>query len=318
MKLKEIYESIIQIGIENDPRGREGITKELEAARKEYNGLKDNEQSVFDLERLKNPYSDTRILCGNPETEVEMVLAGIDIETGEVLLAEKLREKGKNINAIISHHPEGMALAALYRVMKLQSDIFNQLGVSISVAEALLDERMKEVSLKLMPVNHNRTVMASELLGIPFLCCHTPADNSVTRYLQKLFDEKEPYMVCDIIEILMEFPEYKEQAKLDAGPKILVGKEKSRCGKVYVEMTGGTSGPKLIYQKLAQEGVGTIVGMHMSEDHKKEAEASHINVIIAGHIASDSLGMNLVFDQLRQIGHLNVIPCSGLIFNPRS
>ena len=83
-------------------------------------------------------------------------------------------------------------------------------------------------------------------------------------------------------------------------------------------MTGGTSGPKAIYQKLAQEGFGTIVGMHMNEDHKKEAEASQINVVIAGHIASDSLGMNLVFDQLREQGLLNVIPCSGLIYNSRA
>jgi len=317
MKLRHIYENIIRFGIDNDPRGDEGVKKELESVQREYDELPEREKSTFDLERLKNPYSDTRILYGDPEAEVETVLAGIDMEVGEVILADRLIERGKRIDAIISHHPEGRALAALYRVMKLQSDIFNQLGVSVTVAEALLEERIKEVALRLMPVNHNRAVMAAKILDIPFLCCHTPADNSVTKFLQGVFDERKPYFVGDIIEILMELPEYQYQAKLDAGPKILVGKKSGRCGKVYVEMTGGTSGPKKIYKRLAQEGVGTLVGMHMNEDHKKEAEASHINVIIAGHISSDSVGMNLIFDQLMRVGKLEVIPCSGFIYNSR-
>lgn len=317
MRLKEIYERIIKIGIKNDPRGEEGVQKELDSVQREYESLSDKEKTIFDLERLRNPYSDTRILYGNPDIDVKRILSGIDMEVGEVLLADRLRERGKYIDAIISHHPEGMALAGLYRVMQLQSDIFNQLGVSITTAESLLDERIKEVALKLMPVNHNRPVMAARLLDIPFLCCHTPADNSVTKYLQALLDENKPYLVNDIIDILMTLPEYQEQARLDAGPKILIGKKTGRCGKVYVEMTGGTSGPKHIYKSLSQEGVGTLVGMHMSEEHKKEAEKNHINVIIAGHIASDSIGMNLVFDQLTETEGLEIIPCSGLIYNSR-
>ncbi|MBN2372780.1 NGG1p interacting factor NIF3 [bacterium] len=320
MKLKQIYEDIIQIGIKNDPRKPEDIQRDIDSLQKEYKGIKEKDRPYFDTERLKNPYADTRILCGDPKTEVKTVLSGIDMEIGEVLLAEKLREKGRHIDAIVSHHPEGTAMAAFYRVMKVQADIFNQLGVSVTVAEALLEERMKEVAQKIMPINHNRAIMAAQLLDIPFMCCHTPADNSVNKFLQGLFEEKKPYLVEDIIDILMEIPEYQQGAKLNAGPKVLVGKEKGRCGKIHTDMTGGTSGPKAIYKKLAQEGIGTVVGMHMNEDHKKEAEESHINVVIAGHMASDSLGMNLVFDKLRELGKgpLEVIPCSGLIYHSRA
>ena len=41
--------------------------------------------------------------------------------------------------------------------------------------------------------------------------------------------------------------------------------------------------------------------MHISEDHRKEAGKHHINVVIAGHIASDNLGMNLLLDGLTSI-----------------
>ncbi len=49
----------------------------------------------------------------------------------------------------------------------------------------------------------------------------------------------------------------------------------------------------------------------MSEEHRKEAEKSHINVVVAGHISSDSLGMNLMLDELEKRG-IEVVACSGL------
>jgi len=52
--------------------------------------------------------------------------------------------------------------------------------------------------------------------------------------------------------------------------------------------------------------------MHMAEDRKREAEKNHVNVVIAGHMSSDSLGMNLFLDELEKRG-IEVIPCSGLI-----
>ena len=58
---------------------------------------------------------------------------------------------------------------------------------------------------------------------------------------------------------------------------------------------------------MANFGIGTVVGMHMSEEHRREAEKNHINVVIAGHMASDSLGMNLFLDKLEEQG-IDVIP----------
>ena len=49
----------------------------------------------------------------------------------------------------------------------------------------------------------------------------------------------------------------------------------------------------------------------MSEDHRKEADRHHMNVIIAGHIASDNLGMNLLLDRVIGADDITVIECSG-------
>jgi putative NIF3 family GTP cyclohydrolase 1 type 2 len=91
----------------------------------------------------------------------------------------------------------------------------------------------------------------------------------------------------------------------------VAGADKNRAGKVLVDMTGGTEGSKEAFEKLSRTEVGTVVCMHLSEEHIKEAEKNHINAVIAGHIASDTIGMNLVLDALERHGALEILETSG-------
>jgi putative NIF3 family GTP cyclohydrolase 1 type 2 len=309
--LQEFFRLAIQSGIDADPRGRAAVEQELREAHKAYEELKPEDQANFDREKLENPYTDSRILHGSPDREVKGILAGIDIETPELLLADRLIQKGTGIDLVLAHHPEGRAYANFYEVMKMQADILNRFGVPINVAESQLSGRMKEVERSLMPANHTRPVDAARLLDLPYLCLHTPADNMVASHLQSLFDKELPARLKEVVKILKEIPEYQEAARNNAGPRILVGSDDQRPGKIFVDMTGGTSGSKHTLEKLSQSGVGTIVGMHMSEDHRKEAEKHHIHVVIAGHISSDTLGLNLLLDALEKHGPLTVVECSG-------
>ncbi|MBM7854787.1 putative NIF3 family GTP cyclohydrolase 1 type 2 [Desulfohalotomaculum tongense] len=312
MKLKDLYNLAIEMGIKNDPRGEEEVKKILGKNKKRYDELKEDEKKEFDTDKLFNPYSDTRVLCGDMEKDIKRVLVGIDMEVGEVLLADRLTEKGQSIDLIIAHHPEGKAMSALYEVMHLQEDILARYGVPINVAEGIMASRIGEVRRGLMPLNHNRAVDAAKLLGYSFMCMHTAADNCVVDYLQKKIDDQKPETLDDIIKLLKEEPEYAEAVKYNAGPTIVVGSKERRAGKVLVDMTGGTSGSEDAYNKLQQAGVGTLVVMHIGEKHRKEAEKNHINVIIAGHMASDSLGMNLILDKFEEQG-IEVIATAGLL-----
>jgi putative NIF3 family GTP cyclohydrolase 1 type 2 len=193
----------------------------------------------------------------------------------------------------------------------MQSDILNRFGVPINIAEGLMEGRIKEVERRLMPANHTRAVDAARLLNIPFLCLHTPADNMVASYLQQLFDEKKPYLVDDVLDILKGIPEYKNAGLHSIGPKITLGQKNRKAGKIFVDMTGGTEGAKDIFESLTTSGVSTIVGMHLSEDHRKEAEKNHLNVVIAGHISSDTLGLNLLIDGLTKGESIEILDCSG-------
>ncbi len=311
MILKNTYEFVVKEGINADPRGKGAVKKSLSRIKKVHQGLNKKEKEEFDKERLYNPYSDTRILTGSPEQKVRTILVGIDIGGEELLLADKLNQRGRKIDLVMSHHPQGKALAGLAEVMDVHTEILKNIGISISVAESLMAERIAEVKRKIMPANHSRAVDVARLLNLAFMCCHTPSDNHVASYLQKLMDRKRPDNLGEALDILKGIPEYRQAIQEKAGPRIILGEKKRQVGKIFVDMTGGTEGSKDIFQKLSLAGIGTILAMHLSEEHFRKVRAERINVIIAGHIGSDSLGLNLLLDKLERKQKINIIECSG-------
>lgn len=309
MKIKEIYELSIKKGIKADPRGEEDVKKILSKKKEEYEELKKEEKKEFDKEKLTNPFSDTRILYGDSQKKVKKIMVGVDIDGEELLLAKALGD----IDLVISHHPRGKALIGLDEVMELQIDMLHNYGVPVNIAEKLLEKRIREVSRSISPGNHQRAVDMARLLDIPFMSIHTPCDNLVAKFVEEKLKKDNPFLLGDVIKSLKEIPEYKEAAAFGAGPELFVGNKKSRAGKIFLtEITGGTEGSAEIYERLAQVGAGTVVGMHLSEKNREAAEKAHVNVVIAGHISSDSIGVNLLLDDIAEKG-VEIIPCAGLI-----
>lgn len=311
MKVKDIQDLSIKMGIAVDFRGQEGVDRFLARKKEKFEKLSEKEKEIFDKEILQNPYLDSRVYNISEDKEIKKVLVGIDIGPEEILIAKELGD----IDLVISHHPTGKGLAQLADVMDLQIDVMNYYGVPVNVAEGLMKVRISEVARGVNAANHQRTVDAARILKTNFMNSHTPCDNLAADFLKKLVDkniaDKKLERVSDLINILNEIPEYKEASKIGAGPKIFVGSPENRLGKIALsEITGGSMGSIKMYEKMAQAGIGTIVGMHISEEHKKEAEACHINIVIAGHMSSDSLGVNLFVDSLERQG-IEIVACSG-------
>ncbi|PIQ90663.1 MAG: NGG1p interacting factor NIF3 [Candidatus Omnitrophica bacterium CG11_big_fil_rev_8_21_14_0_20_41_12] len=264
-----------------------------------------------DKKKIKN-FEDSAILFGNAGLEVKKIMVGIDIEVAELLLGDRIRER-EGLDLVLGHHPEGKAYAGLHEVMRLQIDLLCQAGVAHKTASRLVQERMLEVQRRVLPQNHTRPVDAARLLNMPFMNLHTPADNHVYRYLDNIFKQKKPRLVEDIVKILNTIPEYQFAQKLKTGPRIILGSPKRTAGKILLEMTGGTEGSKDVFGKLYKAGVRTLVSMHLSEEHFKKVKDSNLNVVIAGHISSDNLGLNLLLDNIEKSAKqtFKVVACSG-------
>lgn len=309
MKLIELFKLGMEMGIANDPR-KDRVKEVLEDNKKEYEEEKNKE--YFNKSILWNPYDDSNILYGDENIEIKNIAVGIDIEAQELLVIDRLKEKNQKIDLAFAHHPEGKGLLGLYKMIKIQEDILLKSGVSVSSAEKILDESFDKYSRSLMGLNFNRAVDTAKILDIPFLNMHTPADNMVHTFLENLMESKKPYKLQDVIDILMEEEEYKIASKNQNGPKIISGNKNSRVGKIQIDVTGGVESSEKIYEKMENAGVGTLIGMHMSEAHLKKAKEHNINVIMAGHMSSDSLGVNLILDEIQKRDRdIKIIEMSG-------
>ncbi len=312
MTLQEIYDLAVVMGIKADSRGETEVKRILKKVKKEYDELPEKKKKYFDKESFTNPYSDTRLFWGDPNTKVKRALVGIDADASEVLLADRLTQKGTKIDVVIGHHPIGISLLALNEVMDLQVNAYADMGVPINVMDALMRERSEDVKRKIHPSNHNQIIDTARLLEMPLMNLHTVWDNISDKFMTDYLAKKKLDTVGEIVDYIMELPEYEEAKMGKNGPEIVSGTEKSRAGKIAIFFTGGTNPSKEIYAELAKAGVGTLVDMHIPEEALKELKKLHVNVINAGHMASDSIGANIFLDEIEKRG-VEVVAGSGLI-----
>ena len=64
-----------------------------------------------------------------------------------------------------------------------------------------------------------------------------------------------------------------------------------------------------------QHGITTIIAMHIDREDLRQLEAEEregVNLIVTGHMPSDSIGINRIIDALEERG-LEVVASSGLI-----
>src|SRR3989338_9453162 len=118
-----------------------------------------------------------------------------------------------------------------------------------------------------------------------------------------------------MVKALEDIPEYAYYAKKGNPPIIVNGGGSNKPGKlVATEFTGGTNGPEEFIEKQSHAGVGTILAMHFTEKEVEEGKAHHINLIQCSHMASDTIGMNLLLDKLsKDERRLSTLDVSGFI-----
>lgn len=221
---------------------------------------------------------------------IKKVLMGVDMDTAELLLANEL-----GYDCVVTHHPRFPNVNVLdlldTHIRKLEA-----LGVPRNKGKKLLEDRKTELDYNQHVSNWRRTESAAKLLNIPFMSIHTPADiigeGLVQEFLDNKFNGKPETTVGDVAEALMEIDEYRNSARK---PIIRVGSKKDYAGRIYVLMSGLTSPGRKILKEYFEAGVGTLVMMHIPEKDAKEIKEQSIgNVLIAGHMSSDSLGLNKI------------------------
>ena len=159
MKIYDAYRMGIEAGMKRDLRPQSEVQKILSDAKALYDSLPDDRKELFDMERLWNPYADSRFsVLAEEAKELDAVrlMWGIDISPAEIMLADRLREKGEMIDAVVAHHPNGTSKTCFPEVMMQMTAMFENMGVPKEKAYQLVKDRMDEVLRGMQGYNYNQ------------------------------------------------------------------------------------------------------------------------------------------------------------------
>lgn len=269
-----------------------------------------NTQEIMDLALFLAGLTEVPLDSGIivPSENVKRAIFGVDIETADLLLA---RELGADM--VIAHHPgTGPQSVNGYKVMERQFELLLKAGVPIERAQKAVKQGMDARARDKHSRNWDRVAAAARLLKMPMMNIHIPIDilseNAVQEHVDRRLNARSS--VKDLIAALKEMPEFVGDA---ADPVVVMGSRDSYTGKVIIRMAGGISSCPDGIKAYFDVGIGTIVMMHISEGVLKAVkERGFGNIVVGGHMRSDSVGINIFIGELEKRG-IEVIPMGGVV-----
>lgn len=241
---------------------------------------------------------------------VRRVFATIDCDVADLLMARVLR-----CDTVLTHHPEGAGSLHGWKLITRQVEQMVEWAVPVARAEAAIQRRMQTVELNSHARNYARVVQAARLLNVAFLNVHLPCDVISRRLIaEKMVPFNRPESRATVAEVIAALQEFPEQKLAATEPRVRLGGPDRLAGRVAVAMAGYTNGGVDVLKAYFEAGVGTVLMMHFPEADLKEAREQKLagNLVITGHMASDSIGINVYLDELERCG-LEVVRAGGII-----
>ena len=135
------------------------------------------------------------------------IVLGIDVRLPELLLADRLRQEGRRVDAVIAHHAHGIGRSPSlsWDTMPFLVDLLALEGVPRADAEACIYPYI-EGKLRDLEDFHRIGPDMARLLGLPLGCIHTPADYYITVGVRAAVEEARAETVGDVVRALHTLP----------------------------------------------------------------------------------------------------------------
>lgn len=243
-------------------------------------------------------------------SNLRRIMFGIDIGPAELLLAREL-----DCDAVIAHHPAGGSSTLHFpEVLQKQIDFMVDHGVPDNAAREAAQPLITRSTMGAHAANHDRVPSFARHIRMPFLNLHLPLDELGRRIMIEAIDDhlvsldRAP-VVQDAIDGLMTLPEYQ-----NAPTRIMVpvGALDNPLGRIAIVHGAGTNGGARIASAYFAAGVGTVLYIHCAGPEVAALQEIGVgNLIVAGHIASDLVGINRFIEAIEALG-VEIVRISGL------
>ena len=243
--------------------------------------------------------------------DVHRVFVAIDVDVGELLLARSVGADG-----VIAHHPIGSrARLGIPAVIERHEAQMRAVGIPGDVAHAAMLARRQPVAHALHTANYDRVVDAARELELPLMNVHLAADIVGRQYFIDFVNRVVDSHTTTVGGLIGELRTIPEMEASLVQPELWLGKAENPVGRWIVQMAAGTNGGAPVYRTYYEHGIDTILAMHIDDRDLRELEQAQrptANLVITGHMPSDSIGMNRLIAAIEQRG-IEVIARSGVI-----
>src|SRR5579885_844901 len=238
---------------------------------------------------------------------IRKVLMAIDVSAAEIALAKSL-----GCDAVIAHHPIGVAAINFYRVFDRHIEFMIEHSVPRDIAKMAVKKLQERVETRSHADIYSQTVESARLMKMPLVNIHQPCDEYMRQViLESIQSSKKVEYVTDIVKSVGRIPEFKN-AKTKV--KVVLGSEKNRAGHWALVVAAGTNGGYHIAKAYYTHKVSTLIYLHVDYGDlvKMREEKLDGNLVILGHLAGDSIGMNGLAARLEKEGvdtvRLGILP----------
>lgn len=245
-----------------------------------------------------------------PGDGLRRVLVGIDIGSAELVIA-----KNQGYDAVIAHHPAGgRARLEGWKVFEKHIDQMREAGVPDDDAREAIRKKISALEVEVHSVNYDHVPSVARHLKMPFLNIHNPLDElgrrRVAEVIQRQLSTNRDATVADLIGSIGTIPEFQ---RASTEIKLRHGALSNRAGRTVFSHAAYTNGGYEVARTYYKYGVNTVIYIHISEPDLAKLTADGVgNLIVTGHIASDSVGINPFLAELRKRGvHVDAI--SGIV-----
>ena len=227
--------------------------------------------------------------------KIHKVLIAVDVTSAEIILAKNL-----GCDAVITHHPLGSAALNFYKVFDTHINFMLEHGIPQDKAYDSVRKLKDRIEIKSHAQIYTDVVATARVLGVPLVNIHQPCDEYVRR---RIFDK--------IVKSIEEIPEFRNS---DTRVKVRYGSSKNKIGRWALVIAAGTNGGFPIAKAYFEHGISTLIYQHIDYNELMKIYEGNLkgNLIILGHLAGDSIGLNALADRLEENGletvRLGIIP----------
>jgi len=223
-------------------------------------------------------------------------LIAIDVSIAELMLAKNL-----GCDAVIAHHPIGISALNFHKVIDRHTEYMVENGISEGLAAEATRKLKERVRIRSHASIYDQVVHAAKVLDLPLVNIHQPCDEFMRRTILERIIAGSTEYVSDIIKSVESIAEFKN---VETKVETIFGSSNNRTGRWALVVAAGTNGGYPIAKIYFQHGIDTVIYLHIdyNEVIKMQNEQMHGNLVILGHLAGDSIGLNALADKLEETG----------------